>query len=156
MDVVDLRVRASSNSRKRLRLERGSSSVGKSSNNRLSCHRCGKQTIYPEGESPAPPLVYMATFLESDSPTHPLFLPTVLPDPLVESASAADPPTTTSTPFPQTLILTAKLLILPQLVSSITLPLQERSKPYSPNRKKSFRPVSFSPFVVPRKEDREL
>lgn len=59
MEMDDSRAQVDSTSRKRLRLERGSSSSRESSGNRLTYHRPGKEPILPERESLTFPLVIL-------------------------------------------------------------------------------------------------
>ncbi|KAH1114542.1 hypothetical protein J1N35_007920 [Gossypium stocksii] len=93
MNVTNSRVRTSSNSRKRLRLEEWSPKIGESNKNRLSHYNPSRQPILPEKESTFPFLVLKGTFLVVDFPTclH------------VKSTIVADPSTTTSAPLPSPL-----------------------------------------------------
>ncbi|KAH1082892.1 hypothetical protein J1N35_022653 [Gossypium stocksii] len=72
MDVADSRAWAGSSSRKSLRLERRSFSTRESNDNKLACHTLRKQPV----------------------------LLKIIPKPLIESANAANLPTSTSAPFP--------------------------------------------------------
>ncbi|KAK5794390.1 hypothetical protein PVK06_035613 [Gossypium arboreum] len=100
MDTVDSRTRASSISRKRLRLKKGFSSPEVSSDNRLSHYRPGKSPILPDDESFTFSPMPMRTFPAFDSMTRPLFLPLILPDLHMASTNAVDRPDTNSAPLP--------------------------------------------------------
>ncbi|KAH1097613.1 hypothetical protein J1N35_014534 [Gossypium stocksii] len=113
LNVTNSRMLIDSSSSNRSRLEKGSPSVGESSDNMLSYHKLGKQPILLEEESTLPFSMLKATFPASDFPTCPL-----LP-PLIQFLSP---------------LMLQTLLPLPQLPSlhlsvlSFMLPFQEKSK----------------------------